>query len=108
MTNNSQHLILQDGLGNIIGYTNDPRSGVLVQEKNPKYVEFLQKLAYVPTVWEQIRSQRDSILKESDWIDLPNSPVKNKESWLTYRQALRDLPQNFSSPEEVVWPNKPE
>lgn len=40
--------------------------------------------------------------------DLPNSPVKNKEAWLTYRQALRDLPQNFSAPEEVVWPEPPD
>ena len=61
-----------------------------------------------PITWDQIRSQRNYFLKESDWIDLPNSPVKNKEAWLTYRQALRNLPQNFSEPSEIVWPTKPE
>jgi hypothetical protein len=58
--------------------------------------------------WEQIRAQRDSLLTASDWTDLPNSPVKNKEAWLAYRQSLRDLPSTFKTPEEVVWPEKPQ
>ena len=57
--------------------------------------------------WEQIKSKRNDLLKESDWIDLPNSPSKNKEAWLDYRQKLRDIPQNFKKPEDVVWPNLP-
>ena len=57
--------------------------------------------------WEQIRTQRDGLLAASDWTDLPNSPVKNKGAWLSYRRALRDLPITFSTPEEVVWPEKP-
>ena len=61
----------------------------------------------VPLTWDQIRSQRDGFLAASDWTDLPNSPVKNKGAWLAYRQALRDLPITFSTPEEVVWPEKP-
>ena len=35
------------------------------------------------------------------------TPKPSKEAWLTYRQALRDLPQNFETPEEVVWPELP-
>lgn len=58
--------------------------------------------------WEQIRSQRDALLFQTDWIFAPDVTLKNKEAWLTYRQALRDLPQNFKTPEEVVWPEKPE
>jgi hypothetical protein len=30
------------------------------------------------------------------------------QSWLDYRQALRDLPQTFSNPDEIVWPTKPQ
>jgi hypothetical protein len=58
--------------------------------------------------WEHIRSERDNLLVYTDWIFAPDVTLKNKEAWLTYRQALRDLPQSFSSPEEVVWPQKPE
>lgn len=62
-----------------------------------------------PPTWEQIRSKRDGLLKDSDWAAFPDAtPKPSKEAWLTYRQTLRDLPQNFSEPTEVVWPEKPE
>ena len=83
------------------------------------YIQFLQELErgeaelvpYIPPAptWEQIRAQRDALLKDSDWAAFPDAtPKPSKEAWLTYRQALRDIPQTFSTPEEVVWPNKPE
>ena len=63
----------------------------------------------IPPTWEQIRSQRDAFLTASDWAAFPDAtPKPSKEAWIAYRQALRDLPQTFSSPEEVVFPNKPE
>ena len=56
-----------------------------------------------------LRMQRNDLLKESDWAVLPDAnPKPSKEAWLTYRQALRDLPQHFEDPSEVVWPQKPE
>ena len=62
----------------------------------------------IPSTWEQIRSKRDALLKDSDWsVASDATPKPSKEAWLTYRQALRDLPQSFSEPSEVVWPNKP-
>ena len=63
----------------------------------------------VPPTWEEIRAKRDSLLIASDWsVAGDATPKPSKEAWLTYRQALRDLPQNFKTPEEVVWPSKPE
>jgi hypothetical protein len=62
----------------------------------------------IPPAWEQIRSKRNALLKDSDWVGLTDAVVKNKEAWLTYRQALRDLPSTFKTPEEVIWPTKPE
>ena len=63
----------------------------------------------IPPTWEQIRTKRDALLKDSDWAAFPDStPKPSKEAWLSYRQSLRDVPQSFSAPEEVVWPNKPE
>lgn len=61
-----------------------------------------------PLTWDQIRSQRNYLLSQTDWIFAPDVTLKNKEAWLTYRQALRDVPQSFTTPEEVVWPIKPE
>ena len=39
------------------------------------------------------RSRRDSLLKLSDWTQVPDSPLSSsaKESWRAYRVALRDL-----------------
>ena len=71
-------------------------------------VPYVAPAPHTPT-WEQIRSQRDSLLTASDWAIISDAaPKPSKEAWLTYRQALRDIPQNFSAPEEVVWPTKPE
>lgn len=60
-----------------------------------------------PLTWDQIRSQRNYLLSQTDWIFAPDVTLKNKEDWLTYRQALRDIPQTFQTPEGVVWPTKP-
>ena len=61
-----------------------------------------------PLTWEQIRSKRDTLLKESDWSAFPDAnPKPSKEAWLAYRQALRDIPTIFKTPEEVVWPKVP-
>lgn len=62
----------------------------------------------ISTTMDSVRQKRNALLKESDWVGLTDVNIPNKQAWLDYRQALRDLPQTFSKPEEVVWPNKPE
>ena len=61
----------------------------------------------ITPTWEQIKAQRDKLLQQCDWTVLPDSPVSNQSDWLTYRQSLRDIPQDFTTPEEVVWPTVP-
>lgn len=56
--------------------------------------------------WAKIREKRNKLLVESDWTDLPNSPVTNKMEWLGYRQFLRDITKQ-PDPFNVVWPLKP-
>ena len=60
--------------------------------------------------WKEIKAKRNGLLKESDWAVLPDSPLSEEDIELVkqYRQALRDLPQTYSNPDEVVFPNKPE
>ena len=61
--------------------------------------------------WDEIRAQRDTLISDCDWTQLPDAPltVEKKAAWVTYRQALRDIPETFAStgPASVVWPVMP-
>jgi len=54
----------------------------------------------------QVRTKRDKILAESDWTQVADAPV-DKAAWATYRQSLRDIPQQAEFPTNVVWPVEP-
>lgn len=45
---------------------------------------------------KELRRRRNSLLKSTDWTQLVDSPLSDsdKTTWATYRQALRDLPEN--------------
>ncbi len=63
-------------------------------------------------VLEILRSKRDSLLTQSDWTQIPDSPLSSsqKTEWATYRQALRDLPvtnNDATSINDVIFPNQP-
>lgn len=81
--------------------------GKQIVSDNDGYPIAITPAIIVPT-WEQIKVQRDKLLQQCDWTVLPDSPVSNQSDWLTYRQALRDIPQDFTTPEEVVWPTTPQ
>jgi hypothetical protein len=58
-----------------------------------------------------IRTKRDSLLTACDWTQLADSPLttEKKQSWVTYRQALRDMPEKGCSDlDNPVWPISPE
>lgn len=55
----------------------------------------------------QVRAERDKLLTESDWTQVADAPV-DQAAWATYRQALRDVPEQEGFPENVVWPTTPE
>ena len=59
--------------------------------------------------WDTVRLKRNSLLNSTDWAALPDAtPKPSQQDWIDYRQTLRDITENFSSPEEVTWPKKPE
>jgi hypothetical protein len=60
--------------------------------------------------WKKIRKERNQLLKDSDYIMVSDAPIttEKKEEWETYRQSLRDIPQTFSNPDDVTYPDKPE
>lgn len=53
------------------------------------------------------RSQRDKLLSESDWTQLPDAPT-DKAEWATYRQELRDISAQEGFPWTIEWPTQPE
>lgn len=76
-------------------------SWVIVRASEEEIQQRLSELA------SNIRSQRDLLLKECDWTQLPDVPV-NIPAWSNYRQNLRDIPIQSGFPQNVVWPEKPE
>jgi len=54
----------------------------------------------------ELRHTRNQMIKESDWM--ANSDVEMSDAWKAYRQALRDITDNYTSMDDVVWPTKPE
>lgn len=57
---------------------------------------------------DEVRSERDRLLADSDWAVLPDAPVADGQAWKDYRQALRDLPQQAGFPTDIDWPTAPE
>jgi hypothetical protein len=55
------------------------------------------------------KDKRNSLLSGSDWVVIKALEVgaPAPAEWLTYRQALRDIPQQEGFPATVVWPTQP-
>lgn len=58
--------------------------------------------------WIVVRSKRNSLLLESDWTQLTDSPItlEKKAEWQIYRQQLRDVTSQLD-PKNIIWPTKP-
>ena len=54
--------------------------------------------------WENIRSERNSKLAETDYLALSDNTLA--DNMKTYRQELRDVPKQ-SDPDDITWPTKP-
>lgn len=54
----------------------------------------------------RVRAQRDKLLAETDWTQVADAPV-DQQAWATYRQALRNVPEQPGFPASVTWPNDP-
>lgn len=57
-------------------------------------------------VWERLRLRRNSLLRDSDYLALPDNP-QNTQAMREYRQALRDLPSTTTDPRNAAWPVMP-
>ena len=53
-----------------------------------------------------VRAQRNQLLLACDWTQLSDAPV-DPLPWQTYRQALRDVPDQAGFPHTITWPQSP-
>ena len=53
-----------------------------------------------------VRSTRNDLLAASDWTQVLDAPI-DQAAWATYRQALRDVPDQAGFPDNVTWPQRP-
>ncbi len=67
----------------------------------------LEEVPVNPLTWDIVRFERNNRLQISDHTQLPDFPEAKKTDWATYRQLLRDIPQTYATPQEVIWPTAP-
>ena len=68
-------------------------------------IDEIERSSYLAKI-DFVRNKRNSKLTESDWTQVADAPV-DKAAWATYRQSLRDIPQQAGFPTNVVWPVEP-
>ena len=66
--------------------------------------------ALLQQAWSLVRTKRDRLIAETDYAIMPDYPINDDQraDVTAYRQALRDIPETFESPDKVEWPEKPE
>lgn len=95
-----------DGIQLIDGYWTETWS---IHDKYDNPVEQAAWIeVYTNSQWNVVRDERDRLLRETDYTDLPNTPITTqcRNNFLTYRQALRDI-TNQTDAFNIVWPTKP-
>ena len=86
----------------------------LLQNSNywqPYRTDAEQKVYDTPQEAENVRTKRDALLNKYQWtVNSPDLTDDKQAEWKTYRQALRDLPDQSGFPWEadgMTWPTKP-
>lgn len=116
------HYILKDENGKIVkmtdsfplarqgGYEQNKTTQKIVRCNSKLFLESECPAADLSVQAEILRSQRNALLVQSDWTQLPDAPLSadKKEAWKTYRHALRNIPEQAGFPEKAHFPSIPE
>lgn len=75
---------------------------------NDEYVDgqFVSVPPNLDDIAAGVRLKRNAFLASCDWTQVADAPV-DAAVWATYRQALRDIPQQPGFPTNVTWPTAP-
>jgi hypothetical protein len=87
---------------NMLFMNNEDYSNVVV---GMKFDKLFNSFSHLTT--EEIRQTRNELLVETDWRATVDYPNLDQGAWLEYRQALRDIPQDYPEMVAVVFPTKP-
>ena len=100
------------------GPNGDPGRTIHVQVPDgmdPKFVSSDENFALTEDTaakdaakWDEVRGARDQKLAACDWTQVSDSPLDagKKTEWATYRQELRDVPDQ-ADPHNISWPVVP-
>ena len=122
--NGSYSVVSEDGLRFINFLSSNPSTGLTwtgvleVKELVASTPNLWTNYSDLPTQAEQDamaaaanRNTRNQLLNDSDWTQMPDSPVINeaKAGWAIYRTSLRNLTahENWPNLEEADWPTQP-
>lgn len=98
-----------------------PNYSDIIWKSNPEDKPSLEELEEKKNILQQLeplrflRQKRNILLIETDWRATVDYPGLDKQLWLDYRQALRDLPataepklDDVGNLTNITWPEVPE
>lgn len=56
---------------------------------------------------EAARTKRELLLRDCDYVMMPDYSLADKAPWEAYRQALRDITRQTNYPHVINWPEVP-
>ena len=70
---------------------------------------YLTDAEYDTVLAASARQKRDRLIAVTDYLVTPDYPIDADRlaKIKTYRQALRDIPEQAGFPRDIVWPKKP-
>lgn len=85
------------------------RGGCSIQQVDGKYQIVENPPVSIGVLAENVRSERDRRLAETDYYMMPDYPSdpNNIEEMKAYRQSLRDIPKQEGFPSKFTWPDVP-
>lgn len=110
----SQYSVYPYYIGEVLNY--NPDTEVLLEGAFEKDVNdlwhkpYLVKRLSLEDASNNIRTRRNSLLSDSDWLVIKYMEIANTipEVWSVYRQGLRDITSQTGFPYDISWPIKPE
>ena len=121
--NTRTYVVKTDADGSIINIISSLGENIPINNGNWHYQQFLEadesiktyEVAYEYTFegrLNAVRTQRNQKLEGTDKYTLSDFPISEEErtAWLTYRQALRDLPETLTEEnvDSFEWPTQPD
>lgn len=85
------------------------RGDCSIQQVDGKYQIVENLPVSIGVLAENVRSERDRRLAETDYYMMPDYPSdpNNIEEMKAYRQSLRDIPKQEGFPSKFTWPDAP-